>query len=205
MTVCTSKRVRRASARRGRRRLTVRRGGADGKRRTARRGSAVATFAGGCFWCMEPPFDKLPGVISTTSGYIGGTKKQSDLRGSLRAARPATPRPCRCVYDPTKVTYEKLLDVFWHNIDPTVKDRQFCDIGSQYRTGDLRARRRAAEARPRRRRRRSRRRKPFKEPIVTPIVDATEFWPAEEYHQDYYGRIPSATTTTAPAADAIAA
>ena len=152
-------------------------------------GSAVATFAGGCFWCMEPPFDKLDGVIATTSGYTGGKKNEPDLRGGLRGRHRATPRSVQVVYDPKKVTYEKLLDVFWRNIDPTVKDRQFCDVGSQYRTAIFvhdDEQRRAAEAS----KAALEKSKPFKEPIVTPIVAAAEFWPAEDYHQDYYKKNP---------------
>ena len=90
------------------------------------------------------------------------------------------------VYDPKKVTYERLLEVFWHNVDPTVQNRQFCDVGEQYRTGDLRARRRAAESWPRQSKTALERSKPFQQPIVTPILDAGAFYPAEEYHQDYY-------------------
>ena len=95
--------------------------------------TAVATFAGGCFWCMEPPFDKVPGVISTTSGYTGGTKPRPTYE-EVSSGTTGHAEAVQVVYDATKVTYEKLLDVFWHNIDPTVTDRQFCDHGSQYRT-----------------------------------------------------------------------
>ena len=96
---------------------------------------AKATFAGGCFWCMEPPFDKLDGVVSTTSGYTGGRTAEPDVRAGLgRKDRPH--RGGReCVYDPRKVTYARLLDVFWRNIDPLTANAQFCDIGSQYRAG----------------------------------------------------------------------
>src|SRR3954468_2371966 len=111
-------------------------------------GMAVATFAGGCFWCMEPPFDKLPGVTATISGYTGGraanpTYEQVSSGGTGHA------EAVQVVYDPKKVSYEKLLDVFWHNIDPTVKDRQFCDGGTQYRSAIFyhdEAQRKAAEA-----------------------------------------------------------
>ena len=96
--------------------------------------TAKATFAGGCFWCMEHPFDVLPGVISTTSGYTGGQKKNPTYE-EVSSGRTGHTEAVQVVYDPTKVTYEKLLDVFWHNIDPTVKDEQFCDHGSQYRSG----------------------------------------------------------------------
>ena len=137
---------------------------------------------------MEPPFDKLPGVISTTSGYIGGTKKHPTYE-EVSAGATGHTEAVKVVYDPAKVTYEKLLDVFWHNIDPTVKDRQFCDIGTMYRTGIF-----AVNAEQRKLAESSKagieKTKTFKEPIVTPIVDATEFWPAEDYHQDYYRKNP---------------
>lgn len=151
-------------------------------------GLAVATFAGGCFWCMEPPFDKVPGVISTTSGYTGGAQKQPTY-GDVSAGTTGHAEAVRIVYDPAKVTYARLLDVFWHNIDPTVKDRQFCDSGTQYRTAIFvhdDAQRREAEAS----RAALEKSKPFKEAIVTPIVAAADFWPAEEYHQDYYVKNP---------------
>ena len=151
-------------------------------------GLAVATFAGGCFWCMEPPFDKLPGVVSTTSGYTGGSKAKPTYE-EVSAGGTGHAEAVRVVYDPAKVTYARLLDVFWHNVDPTVKDRQFCDSGTQYRTAIFvhdDAQRRDAEA--------SKvaleKSKPFKDAIVTPIVAAAEFWPAEGYHQDYYVKNP---------------
>src|SRR5215213_5820820 len=96
-------------------------------------GKAIATFAGGCFWCMEPPYDKLDGVVSTTSGYMGGTLKNPTYH-DVSAGTSGHTEVVQVVYDPAKVTYETLLEVYWHNIDPTVKDRQFCDVGSQYRT-----------------------------------------------------------------------
>ncbi len=149
---------------------------------------ARATFAGGCFWCMEPPYDKLDGVISTTSGYIAGQKK-SPTYEEVSTGRTGHTEAVEVVYDPKKVSYEKLLDVFWRNVDPTVKDQQFCDVGSQYRTGvfyHTDDQKRAAEA--------SKaaldKNKPFKAAIVTEIARATEFYPAEEYHQDYYVKNP---------------
>ena len=149
---------------------------------------AVATFAGGCFWCMEPPFDKLDGVISTTSGYIGG-KVANPTYEQVSAGRTGHTEAVQIAYDPTRITYEKLLDVFWHNIDPTVKDRQFCDIGSQYRSGifvhDAEQKRLALASKGA-----LEKSKPFKQPIVTEITDATTFYPAEEYHQDYYTKNP---------------
>jgi len=151
-------------------------------------GTAVATFAGGCFWCMEPPFDKLEGVISTTSGYMGGTKRFPTYEEVSNGTTGHT-EVVQIVYDPAKVSYQRLLEVFWRNIDPTVKDRQFCDVGSQYRTEIFfhdEEQRRLADAS----KTALSKTKPFKEPIVTPITMATQFWPAEEYHQDYYKKNP---------------
>jgi len=152
-------------------------------------GLAVATFAGGCFWCMEPPFDQLPGVISTTSGYTGGAQKQPTYP-EVSAGTTGHAEAVRILYDPTKVTYARLLDVFWHNIDPTVKDRQFCDSGTQYRTAIFvhdDAQRRQAEAS----KAALEKSKPFKEAIVTPIEMAGPFYAAEDYHQDYYTKNPT--------------
>jgi peptide-methionine (S)-S-oxide reductase len=150
--------------------------------------AAVATFAGGCFWCMEPPFDKLDGVISTTSGYTGG-KVANPTYEQVSAGRTGHAEVVQVVYDPARVSYEKLLEVFWHNIDPTVKDRQFCDIGSQYRSGifvhDAEQRRLAEASKAA-----LERSKPFKGAIVTEIADAGTFYRAEEYHQDYYQKNP---------------
>ena len=97
-------------------------------------GLAKATFAGGCFWCMEPPFDKLDGVVSTTSGYIGGHMANPTYE-QVSAGRTGHTEAVEIVYDPRKVTYAKLLDVFWRNIDPLTANAQFCDTGSQYRSG----------------------------------------------------------------------
>jgi len=149
---------------------------------------AKAIFAGGCFWCMEPPFDKLPGVISTTSGYVGGHKRNPTYE-EVSAGTTGHTEAVQVVYDPKKISYQKLLDVFWRNIDPTVKDRQFCDVGTQYRSGifyqDQEQKRLAEESRAA-----LEKSKPFKEPIVTEITVGYEFWPAEEYHQDYYRKNP---------------
>ena len=150
--------------------------------------AAVATFAGGCFWCMEGPYDALDGVISTTSGYIGGTKKDPTYQ-EVSSGRTGHTEAVQIVYDPAKVTYEKLLDVFWHNIDPTAANRQFCDSGSQYRSGIFYhddTQKKAADA--------SKaaldKSKPLKGAIVTEITAATTFYAAEEYHQDYYLKNP---------------
>jgi peptide-methionine (S)-S-oxide reductase len=151
-------------------------------------GLAKATFAGGCFWCMEPPFDKVDGVISTTSGYTGGQKTAPSYE-EVSAGGSGHAEAVEILYDPKKVSYEKLLQVFWHNIDPTVKDQQFCDHGAQYRTGIFvhdAEQRRVAEAS----KAELAKSKPFKEPIVTEIVDAKQFWAAEDYHQDYYKKNP---------------
>ncbi|HEU0202615.1 MAG TPA: peptide-methionine (S)-S-oxide reductase MsrA [Burkholderiaceae bacterium] len=149
---------------------------------------AKATFAGGCFWCVEADFDKVDGVVSTTSGYIGG-RVANPTYSQVSSGSTGHTEAVEIVYDPRKVSYEKLLEVFWRNIDPTVKDRQFCDVGSQYRSGIFfhdDAQRRAAEAS----KAALEKNKPFKEPIVTEISMTTRFWPAEEYHQDYYRKNP---------------
>jgi peptide-methionine (S)-S-oxide reductase len=147
-----------------------------------------ATFAGGCFWCMEPPYDVLPGVVSTISGYMGGSKVNPTYEEVSRGTTGHT-EVVQVTYDPSKVTYEKLLEVFWVNIDPTVKDRQFCDAGSQYRTGIFfhsPAQRQAAEAS----KAALEKSKPFKAAIVTPVEMAGPFYPAEDYHQNYYVKQP---------------
>ena len=147
-----------------------------------------ATFAGGCFWCMEGPFDKLEGVISTTSGYTGGGKKNPTYE-EVSAGRTGHAESVRVVYDPARVSYERLLDVFWHNIDPLARERQFCDAGNQYRSAVFyhdEAQRLAAAASKSTLEASGR----LKGPIATQIVPAGEFWPAEEYHQDYYKKNP---------------
>ena len=149
---------------------------------------AKATFAGGCFWCVEADFDKVDGVVSTTSGYIGG-RVPNPTYAQVSAGNTGHTEAVEIVFDPRKVSYEKLLDVFWVSIDPTVKDRQFCDIGSQYRAGIFfhdDGQRHAAEAS----KAALEKNKPFAQPIVTPIEMATTFYPAEDYHQDYYRKNP---------------
>ena len=149
---------------------------------------AVATFAGGCFWCMEPPFDKLKGVISTTSGYIGGHKQDPTYK-QVVAGGTGHAEAVQIVYDPSQVTYERLLHVFWRNIDPLAKDRQFCDSGNQYRTAIFvhdAEKRRLAEASKQALKQSGR----FPTPIQTEIVEAGQFYPAEDYHQDYYVKNP---------------
>jgi peptide-methionine (S)-S-oxide reductase len=147
-----------------------------------------ATFAGGCFWCMEPPFDELPGVISTTSGYTGGRTKNPTYE-QVSAGITGHAESVEVLFDPAKITYARLLDVFWKNIDPLTPNRQFCDSGTQYRSGiyyHTEEQKRLAEASKKALEDSGR----FKQPIVTEIVAATAFYPAEDYHQDYYKKNP---------------
>lgn len=143
-----------------------------------------ATFAGGCFWCMEPPFDNLDGVISTTSGYTGGVEKNPTYE-QVSSGRTGHLEAIEVLYDPSKVSYEQLLDVFWKNVDPTQGNGQFVDIGPQYRTAIFyhseEQRRLALESRNRLQESRK-----FAKPIVTEIRPAMQFYKAEDYHQDYY-------------------
>lgn len=151
------------------------------------RPTATAIFAGGCFWCLEADFDKLAGVIDTQSGYTGGSLADPSYR-QVSAGGTGHAESVRVTYDPAKVSYRQLVEYFWHHIDPTVKDRQFCDVGTQYRSAifwQSDAERRIAEASrdallasgklPR---------------IFTEIAAASAFYPAEEYHQDYYRKNP---------------
>ena len=144
-----------------------------------------ATFAGGCFWCTEEAFEKLglpPGAV--VSGYMGG-KVGNPSYEQVSTGRTGHTEVVQVTYDPAKVSYEKLLQTFWLNHDPTVKDRQFCDSGSQYRPEIFyhsEEQKQLAEAS----KAKWEKEKPFRQPIVTPITKAAEFWPAEDYHQDYY-------------------
>ena len=148
-----------------------------------------AIFAGGCFWCMEGPFDVLPGVLSTTSGYTGGHKVNPTYE-EVSAGGTGHAESVRVRYDPAKITYQELLDVFWHNIDPVAVDRQFCDAGHQYRTAIFyvdddqkklaEQSKHALEASGK-----------FDKAIATAIEPAGAFYPAEEYHQDYYKKNPA--------------
>jgi peptide-methionine (S)-S-oxide reductase len=147
-----------------------------------------ATFAGGCFWCMEHPFDALPGVVSVTAGYTGGRKKNPTYE-EVSAGGTGHAEAVQIVFDRSIINYAKLLDVYWRNVDPTTVDRQFCDSGNQYRAAifyHTEEQRRAAlqskEA--------LEKAKSFKEPVVTEIVPAGDFTPAEEYHQHYYKKNP---------------
>ena len=147
-----------------------------------------ATFAGGCFWCMEADFEKVNGVLSVTSGYTGGSVVDPTYK-EVSAGGTGHAESVRLVFDPKVVSYEELLTFFWHHIDPTVKDRQFCDVGNQYRTAIFyhdEAQRRTAE----RSLAELEKSKPFPEPIVTEITADTAFYPAEAYHQDYYKKNP---------------
>jgi peptide-methionine (S)-S-oxide reductase len=149
---------------------------------------AEAIFAGGCFWCMEPPFDKLDGVISTTSGYTSGMRVNPTYE-EVSAGKTGHTEALKIVYDPSKITYEGLLQVFWRNHDPLTANAQFCDKGSQYRAGIYygnEEEKRLAESTKATIAQSGR----FKQPIVTEIVAATAFYPAEDYHQNYYIKNP---------------
>jgi peptide-methionine (S)-S-oxide reductase len=147
-----------------------------------------ATFAGGCFWCMEAPFDKLPGVVSVTSGYSGGQLKNPSYE-EVSAGNTGHAESVQIVFDPARISYSTLLDVYWHNIDPTVSNRQFCDVGSQYRSAIFyhseEQRRAALQSKAA-----LEKSKPFTGPVVTEIAPAGEFYAAEEYHQHYYKKNP---------------
>jgi len=149
---------------------------------------AVAIFAGGCFWCMEPPFDALPGVVSTTAGYIGGHVRNPTY-AQVSAGTTGHAEAVAVRYDPTQVSYAELLDVFWRNIDPLAVDRQFCDTGTQYRGAIFyldAEQKRMADASLSALRDSAR----FDAPIATRIEAAETFYPAEDYHQDYYVKNP---------------
>ncbi|MDZ4733769.1 MAG: peptide-methionine (S)-S-oxide reductase MsrA [Nitrospirota bacterium] len=147
-----------------------------------------AYFAGGCFWCMEEAFEKLAGVLSVTSGYMGGTVANPSYE-AVSSGRTGHAESVEVVYDPAKVSYQKLLDAFWHNVDPLTPNAQFCDHGSQYRSAvffQTDEEKRAADTSKQSIEQSSR----FTEPIVTQIVPAAQFYPAEEYHQDFYKKNP---------------
>jgi peptide-methionine (S)-S-oxide reductase len=150
---------------------------------SAQEKTAKAIFAGGCFWCVEADFDKVPGVLSTISGYIGG-QVANPTYNQVSAGGTGHAEAVEIVYDPAKVTYAKLLDVFWHTTDPLAKDRQFCDSGDQYRTAIFYAtdeeRKLAEETK------KSVEAKFAPRPVYTQIVKAGTFYKAEDYHQDYY-------------------
>jgi peptide-methionine (S)-S-oxide reductase len=150
--------------------------------------SAKAIFAGGCFWCVEADFDKVPGVLSTTSGYIGG-KVANPTYEQVVTKTTGHAEAVEIVFDPAKVSYQQLLERYWRTIDPTTKDRQFCDAGTPYRTAifavdaeQLKAAQASLAA--------LEKSKPFADPIVTQIALAGPFYAAEAYHQDYYKKNP---------------
>lgn len=152
----------------------------------AARVTAKATFAGGCFWCMEPPFERLPGVITVVSGYTGGAKANPTYE-EVSAGITGHAESVEVTYDPAQISYAKLVDVYWHNVDPFASNYQFCDHGTQYRTAifthDAEQKRLATESK-------AALEKKFGKAIATQVVDASRFWPAEEYHQDYYKKNP---------------
>jgi len=149
-------------------------------------GYAVATFAGGCFWCMERPFDVIDGVLATTSGYCGGDVANPTYR-QVGAGGTGHRESVQILYDPSKVSYETLLNVYWHQIDPTREDGMFLDGGTQYTSAifvDGPEQRRAAEASVAA----LDAKEIFPGPVKTKVIDLDVFWPAEKYHQDYYRR-----------------
>jgi peptide-methionine (S)-S-oxide reductase len=147
-----------------------------------------AVFAGGCFWCEEAAFEGLPGVVSVTSGYAGGQETHPTYE-MVSSGETGHAESVQVVYDPKVTTYEKLLDVYWHNVDPTTPDRQFCDHGHQYRPAifyaDDAQRDAALESK-----KKIEETKPFKDKIVVEVAPVVRFWPAEDYHQDYYKKNP---------------
>lgn len=151
-------------------------------------GLATAIFAGGCFWCMEPPYDELEGVAATISGYTGGHVSDPSYE-QVTSGTTGHVEAVKVLYDPKKITYARLLEVFWKNIDPTTPDRQFCDVGTQYRSAifylDPDQKQEAEQSRDA-----IMRSKSFKEPIVTEIMAASPFYEAEDYHQDFYIKNP---------------
>jgi len=156
--------------------------GADGRM------LATATFAGGCFWCMEEALGKVPGVVSTLSGYVGG-RTTFPTYEEVSAGGTGHAEAVEILYDPAQVTYAAILNVFWRNIDPTQANAQFCDHGDQYRSAifyhDAMQKRLAEDSQ-----KALEKSKPFKGVIVTEIVQTAEFYPAEEYHQNFYEKNP---------------
>ena len=153
---------------------------------SAHAAEAVATFAGGCFWCTESDFEKVPGVVSAVSGYIGGRVAMPSYE-QVSAGGTGHAEAVQVRFDPAKVSYEQLLKTYWRSVDPTVKDRQFCDTGSQYRTAIFTHdadQKRLAEAT------RAGVEKQLGVPVYTEVVAGGTFYPAEDYHQDYYKKNP---------------
>jgi peptide-methionine (S)-S-oxide reductase len=149
-------------------------------------GTATATFAGGCFWCMEPPFEKLDGVVSVTSGYTGGKTKDPSYE-EVSAGGTGHAEAVEIVYQPATISYEQLLDVYWHNIDPLTANAQFCDHGNQYRSAIFYH---DAEQRSAAERTKAEAAEQLGAPVVTEIAAAGPFYAAEGYHQDYYKKNP---------------
>lgn len=151
-------------------------------------GLEKATFAGGCFWCMEHTFEEIAGVLSVTSGYTGG-RTPNPTYDTVSSGGTGHAEAVEILYDPKKISYEKLLDIFWHNVDPTNANGQFCDYGDQYRSevfyNNEEQKRLAEQSKAA-----LERSKPFKDPIVTRISPAATFYKAEEYHQDFYKKNP---------------
>jgi peptide-methionine (S)-S-oxide reductase len=149
---------------------------------------AKAYFAGGCFWCMEEAFEKVEGVVSVVSGYMGGSVSNPTYE-QVSAGGTGHAESVEVSYDPAKVSYQKLLEVFWHNVDPVTPNAQFCDHGNQYRSvvfyGTDEERQLAEESKFA-----IERSKRFSQPIVTQLVKALTFYPAEDQHQDYYKKNP---------------
>jgi peptide-methionine (S)-S-oxide reductase len=149
-------------------------------------GQRVAVFAGGCFWCMEKPFDQMPGVLSTTSGYAGGAVESPSYE-QVSSGGTGHIEVVEVRFDPSKVTYAQLLNTFWRNVDPLAVNRQFCDAGPQYRSAVFaldEEQRALAEAS------RDELSKRFGREVATEVLPAARFWPAEDYHQDYYLKNP---------------
>lgn len=147
-----------------------------------------ATFAGGCFWCMEPPFESLAGVLSVKSGYTGGNKYKPTYE-EVSAGKTGHAEAIEIIFDSSKVSYQKLLEVFWHNIDPTVLNRQFCDSGNQYRSAIFYHSEKQAQLAKTSKTALEKSRL-FHDPVVTEVTAASVFFQAEEYHQDYYKKNP---------------
>jgi len=149
--------------------------------------AAEAVFAGGCFWCMETAFEGVPGVSAAVSGYAGGTKKNPTYE-EVGSGSTGHAESVKVTFDPAKISYAKLLEIYWHNVDPFSSGGQFCDRGSQYRSAIF-----VADAAQRKAAEESKRavEKQLGKPVVTEIVQAGEFWPAEEYHQDFYKKNPA--------------
>jgi len=174
--------------------LTGPRGGAEARAQSLAEalevpeGYATAVFAGGCFWCMEPPYDELEGVVATLSGYAGGAE-QNPTYEQVSSGRTGHTEVVRVTYDPAVISYDRLLEVFWINHDPLTDNRQFCDWGRQYRPGIFyqgQDQQQAALASKRMWEESGR----FDAPIVTEVTGLDRFWPAEEYHQDFYKKSP---------------